>query len=34
MSRKGKIFIEADEMWTFVGDKGNDIGVTQLPKVW
>lgn len=27
MSRKGKIFIEADEMWTFVGDKGNDIWI-------
>jgi hypothetical protein len=25
MSKKGKIFIEADEMWTFVGRKENDI---------
>ena len=24
MSRNGKILIEADEMWTFVGDKEND----------
>ena len=27
MSSKGKIFIEADEMWTFVGDKGNHIWI-------
>ena len=27
MSRNGKIFIEADEMWTFVGDKKNDIWI-------
>jgi IS1 family transposase/transposase-like protein len=27
MSRNGKIFIEADEMWTFVGDKENDIWI-------
>ena len=27
MSKKGKIFIEADEMWTFVGSKKNDIWI-------
>jgi insertion element IS1 protein InsB len=27
MSKKGKIFIEADEMWTFVGSKENDIWI-------
>lgn len=27
MSRNGKIFIEADEMWTFVGNRGNDIWI-------
>ena len=27
MSRKGKIFIEADEMWTFAGSKENDTWI-------
>ncbi|CAK8711702.1 IS1 transposase [Candidatus Electronema aureum] len=27
MSKAGKIFIEADEMWTFVGSKENDIWI-------
>jgi IS1 family transposase len=27
MSKDGKIFIEADEVWTFVGSKENDIWI-------